>query len=206
VWTRVSLWVMAAGRADRLDGRDGWRFRIADAQELPFAWKGVDYTAGIIEAAPAYLDLEVPPGNYVVWAERGPLTTHRAVLAVHDEASVVLRLLPAAAPRPQEPSEPERECEITIDGVRGHETEGGWPRAVVVHGSSAHCPVVHVAIRRRGAKTWSELDVVVASDGSWEATFPNDLKVECGSTVQVVATCTDDRTCNAKGAFELTCD
>lgn len=206
MWTRVSLWVMAPARADRLDGRDGWRFRIADAQEQPFAWKGVDYTSGLVESVPAYLDVEVPPGTYVVWAERGAVTTHRAVLAVHDEPSVVVRLIPAVTPRPQEPEEPKPECEITIEGVRGFEVDNGWPRAVEVYGTSAHCPVVHVAIRRRGGKDWTELDAVVAPDGTWAATFPNDLKVECGSTVQVVATCTEDRSCNAKGAFDVTCD
>jgi hypothetical protein len=204
VWTRVSLWVMAPGRADRLDGRDGWTFRIADAQEQPFAWKGVDYTSGIAELVPAYLDVEVPPGTYVAWAERAGVTTHRAVVAVHDEPSVVVRLLPAVPPKPQEPTE-DPTCEITIAGVRGVEVDGGWPRAVAVEGTAAHCPVVHVMVRRRGAKTWSEMDVTVAADGSWTATFPNELKAECGSSLQVIAYCVEDRECQAKGAFEVAC-
>ena len=56
MWSRVSLWVMAPGRADRLDPRDGWVFRVADAQSAPFSWKGIDYTAGLPAAAPAYLE------------------------------------------------------------------------------------------------------------------------------------------------------
>lgn len=205
MWTRVSLWVMAPGRADRLDSRDDWVFKVADAREQTFVWKGVDYTAGLPESAPAYLDVELPPGNYVAWADRGSLTTHRAALAVHDEPSVVLRLLPAVPPKQEDPPE-EDQCRIAIDGVRGTDTDGSWPRAVVVHGTSVHCPAVHVAVKRQGARSWAEADTTVDSDGRWSADFPNDLKVECGSPVQVVATCTEDRTCQAKGGFTVHCE
>lgn len=206
MWTRVSLWVMAPGRADRLDARDDWRFTIADAHEKSFSWKGVDYTAGLQESAPAYLDVELPPGTYVAWAERGSLATHRAVLAVHDEPSVVLRLLPDVPSKDEDP--PNDECRIDVHGVRGVDVDvdGSWPRAVVVDGTSAHCPVVHVAIKSKGARSWVEADASVDSDGSWSASFPNDIKVECGSVVQVVATCTENRTCQAEGTFPVRCE
>lgn len=204
MWTRVSLWVMAPGRADRLDSRDDWLFRIADAREQSFSWKGVDYTGGLPESAPAYLDVELPPGSYVAWAERGSLSTHRAVLAVHDEPSVVLRLLPAVPPKPVDPPD-DGECRISVDGVRGADVDGSWPRVVEVHGTSAHCPVVHVAIKRQDARSWAEADTTVDSEGRWSAEFPNDLKIECGSSVRVVATCAEDRTCQTKGVFTVDC-
>ncbi|MGB8649502.1 MAG: hypothetical protein WCD35_02450, partial [Mycobacteriales bacterium] len=155
MWSRVSLWVMAPGRADRLDPRDGWVFRVADAQSTPFSWKGIDYTAGLPAPAPAYLDVELPPGTYVAWADLGVLTTHRAVVAVHDEQSVVVRLLPDVVP---DVPPDQGECRITVDEVRGEDAQDGWPRAIVVSGTATHCPVVHVAIKRKGASGYVEAD------------------------------------------------
>jgi len=204
MWSRVSLWVMAPGRADRVDPRDGWVFRLADAQSAPFSWKGIDYTAGILAPAPAYLDVELPPGTYVAWADLGPVTTHRAVVAVHDEQSVVVRLLPDVPA--DGPKDEEGDCRITVDEVRGEGVEGGWPRSVVVSGTATHCPVVHVAIRAEGSRGGAEADATVAGDGSWTVVFPNDLKAECGTPMQVVATCTADRTCQTKEVLPLHCE
>jgi hypothetical protein len=148
MWSRVSLWVMAPGRADRLDARAGWVFRVADAQSAPFSWKGVDYTTGLLASAPAYVDFELPPGIYVAWADLGALTTHRAALAVHDEPSLVVRLLPDVV---DDVPLPEGECRITIDEVRGEDVRNGWPGTIVVSGTASSCPIVHVVIQREEA-------------------------------------------------------
>lgn len=202
MWSRVSLWVMAPGRADRLDARDGWVFRVADARSAPFSWKGVDYTAGVPASAPAYVDFELPPGTYVAWADLGALTTHRAVLAVHDEPSVVVRLLPDLVV--DDPS-PEDECRITIDEVRGEDVRNGWPGTIVVSGTATSCPVVHVVIERGGGGGHEEADAPVAGDGTWTHAFPNTFKAECGAPMEVVATCVDDPTCQTKAVLPVHC-
>lgn len=77
--------------------------------------------------APGYVDCEVPPGTYVVWAQRPdkpePLLTHRAVVAVHDEPVVTVRLLPnPKTQRPPDDTPPEDECDVAILCVEGTTT------------------------------------------------------------------------------------
>jgi hypothetical protein len=203
MWSRVSLWVMAPGRADRLDARAGWVFRVADAQSAPFSWKGVDYTTGLLASAPAYVDFELPPGIYVAWADLGALTTHRAALAVHDEPSLVVRLLPDVV---DDVPLPEGECRITIDEVRGEDVRNGWPGTIVVSGTASSCPIVHVVIQREEAGGYEAADATVAGDGSWTQAFPNQFKAECGTPMEVVTTCTADPTCQAKAVLPVHCD
>jgi hypothetical protein len=75
----------------------------------------------------------------------------------------------------------------------------------VVSGTASHCPVVHVAIKRKGSRGYVEADATVAGDGSWTHAFPNELKAECGTSMQVVATCTQDRTCQTKVVLPVQC-
>ncbi|MGB8649870.1 MAG: hypothetical protein WCD35_04330, partial [Mycobacteriales bacterium] len=89
--------------------------------------------------------------------------------------------------------------------VRGEDAQDGWPRAIVVSGTATHCPVVHVAIKRKGASGYVEADTTVAGDGSWTHAFPDDVKAECGTAMQVVATCAEDRTCQTKVVLPVHC-
>ena len=206
MWSRVSLWVMEQDAAYRVDDRDGWVFHLADATGAAFGWKGIDYTGGVAAGAPGYLDYEVPPGTYVAWATRTDGTeqtdTHRAVVAVHDEPSLTVRLLPR--PRPEPCEQPEPPCQVTVDSARGEQVRDGYPTRIVVQGT-ATCPHVKVAVKRPGG-SGSVSDVVdVAADGSWSFALPNELKVECGGTVLVQAACTDDERCRARAELVVEC-
>lgn len=209
MWTRVSLWLMRQDAAYRLDDRDGWLFRLVDGAGAPFSWKGVDYTAGVPASAPGYLDYELPPGTYVVWAERTqgqePEDTHRAVLAVHDESQVVVRLLPRPRVKPcdHEP-DPHHECRLEVLGVRGDKVREETPGRLLVVGTADGCAEVHVVVERDGQVL--EDTVMVEADGSWVAAFRNELKVSCGGVVVVTATCVEDERCRAKGEWPVDCD
>jgi hypothetical protein len=210
MWSRLSMWVMAPGAAYRVDDRDKWQFFIEDATEKPFTWKGVNYTNGLMAGAPGYLDCEVPPGTYVVWAQRpdkpDPLTTHRAVVAVHDEPVVTVRLLPN--PKPTRPSgdPPQDECEVQILGVEGVTTaRSDYPRKLVVTGTASTCRKVHVVVTRMDGEGRIEGDVTVAADGTWEFPFANELKLKCGERVQVEAFCLKDRECRAREVLAVHC-
>ena len=208
MWTRVSLWVMAPSRADRLDGRDGWVFTLCDAHEQPFSWKGIDYSGGLPAIAPSYLDVELPPGTYVAWATRGADSTHRAVVAVHDEQVVVVRLLPET---PADGGSGDggqggsKDCEITVDHVRGENAHDGYPGTLVVSGSASNCSQVDIDLSRQGITGHEHGSATVAADDTWSHAFPNALKSRCGASVTVTATCTADRRCATTRTLPVEC-
>lgn len=204
MWTRVSLWVMAPGRADRLDGRDGWTFVIEDAHEQAFSWKGIDYSAGRAAIAPAYLDVELPPGTYVTWATRASETTHRAVLAVHDEQNVIVRLLPTTVTGGE--GHGGSDCAITVDHVKGTDVHDRFPATLVVTGTAVGCAEVDVDVSRQGVTSHEHGSATVASDGTWTCSLPNALKVRCGDTVTVTVTCAKDRSCSTTRALAIDCE
>lgn len=82
----------------------------------------------------------------------------------------------------------------------------GWPGAIVVSGTASSCPIVHVAIKRDEAGGYEEADATVAGDGSWAHAFPKQFKAECGTPMEVVATCTSDSNCKAKAVLPVHCD
>ncbi len=211
MWSRVSLWVMRRQAAYRIDDRDGWMFHLIDAAGASFSWKGVDYSGGIPASAPAYLDAEVPPGTYVAWASRGSggeaEETHRAILAVHDEPLVVVRLLPRPRSEPcpdggHEP-EPEGRCRIDIVGVQGDKIRDGLPGRIIVRGKAEHCPRVRVIVQANGVTLTETVDV--EQDGTWAAALRNE-GIKCVAVVEVTVVCEADRRCIARGEFRLDCE
>jgi len=209
MWSRVSLWVMQQDAAYRIDARDGWVFHLVDATGADFAWKGIDYSAGIVAGAPAYLDYEVPPGTYVVWAARGSGTeaedTHRAVLAVHDEPHLVVRLLPRPRVKPCPDDEPEHDdtCRLEISSVRGDKVREDRPGRVVVQGEAHGCSRVVVEVSSDGGSMTETVDV--EQDGSWTAVFRSDGELRCGAVVVVTVTCVDDKRCRTRRELPVDC-
>jgi hypothetical protein len=203
------MWVMAPDAAFKVDDRDGWVFHVADAQQQPFHWKGIDYTAGLVAGTPGYLDCEIPPGTYVVWAERADkptvLTTHRAVVAVHDEPVVTVRLLPLVPADPGGGGD-QHPCSLEILGVDAVMAAGSEvPRKVEVTGTATGCAKVHVVVSRMAGPGSSEGDVTVKADGTWRYAFANDLKVRCGEEVLVEVTCLKDRSCRGRATLPVRC-
>jgi hypothetical protein len=209
MWSRLSMWVMAPSKAYRIDDRDGWVFYVVDGEQQPFAWKGIDYTAGIAASTNGYTDFEVPPGTYVTWASRTAqgetLTTHRAVVAVHDEPVVTVRLLPNVPPTPPDDGGSGGKCEITIDKAEGKASgDSSYPDKIVVTGTAVDCPEVHVVVRGPHGNT-VEGDVSVGANGVWQFDFPNELKVRCGEVVLVDAWCTEDKRCRSRHELPVKC-
>ncbi|MDX3848987.1 hypothetical protein ACSCB1_03655 [Streptomyces europaeiscabiei] len=214
MWSRINVWVMEPGSASRIDDREGWVFFTADAHEQPFTWKGIAYTSGITTAVPGYANYEVPPGTYVVWAEReddgrNTVRTHKAVVAVHGEPVATVRLLPDVKPdHPVEPPEPHK-CRITVDSVQGHwAPAGGYPTDLKATGTADGCSELRVTVRTpNGGKT--EGDVTVASDGSWAFTFNNDFddgsRLICNEPAFVTVTCIKDQNCRTKKELIVRC-
>ncbi len=209
MWSRLSMWVMAPSQAYRVDNRDGWVFYVADGEEQPFTWKGIGYTNGIAASAPGYLDCEAPPGTYVVWAGRDDqgtvLLTHKAVVAVHDEPVVTVRLLPDAPPKKTPPDDGGPDCHLTIDKAEGVASgDSSYPDKIMVSGTAQECPDVHVIVRGpHGGQL--EGDVTTAADGSWTFSFPNELKVKCGEVLLVEAFCLEDRKCRVRRELPVKC-
>lgn len=109
MWPRLNVWVMTPASACRIDDRPDWVAFVADAHSSGFSWKGIDYSAGIQASAPGHVEFEIPPGTYIVWAERlergKAESTHKAVVAVDRDPLVTVRLLPEPPPieRPSHP-------------------------------------------------------------------------------------------------------
>lgn len=211
MWSRVSLWVMRQQAAYRIDDRDGWTFHLVDAAGASSSWKGINYTGGIAASAPAYLDVEVPPGTYVAWASRGvgdeAEDTHRAVLAVHEEPHLVLRLLPRPRPKPcpddgHEP-EPEGHCRIEVIAVQGDKIRGGQPGRIIVLGNAEDCPRVRVIVQADGVTLTETVDV--EQDRTWAAALRNE-GIDCGSVVVVTVVCDTDQRCMTRREFPLACE
>ena len=209
MWSRVSLWVMQQDAAYRLDGRDGWVFYLVDGAGAPFDWKGIDYTSGIAASAPAYLDYELPPGTYVVWAARGvgdeAEDTHRAVLAVHDEPQLVLRLLPRPRPKPCpcDDPEPEDHCRLEVISVQGDKIRDERPGRITVLGKAEDCSRVKVVVQANGITLTDTVDV--EQDGSWKTALHNE-GIPCGAVVVVTVICEKDERCRTRRELRLECD
>jgi hypothetical protein len=207
MWPRLNVWVMAPGSACRIDDRDGWVVFTADAHGQPFTWKGVDYTAGINTAVAGYVDYEVPPGTYVVWAQRKEngtiVRTHKAVAAVHDEPVVTVRLLPDAAPT-EEPKP--HECHIQVDDLEGRMTRrSDYPIGLELTGTAEGCSKLRVAVYRTDGDGKTEGEATVQSDGSWVFAFDNEMRLRCGETVLIDATCVEDRKCRQRTEITVRC-
>lgn len=207
MWSRVSLWVMQQDAAYRVDGRDGWVFYLIDAAGAAFSWKGIDYTSGIAASAPSYLDYELPPGTYVAWASRGVGSeaedTHRAVLAVHNEPQLVLRLLPRPRPKPCPDGNPEGHCRIEVISVRGDKLRDGLPGRIIVQGKAEDCPRIKLVVQAGGITLTDSLDV--EQDGTWTAVFRNE-GIKCGTVVVVTAICEENERCRTRREFSVDCD
>ncbi|MCD9146017.1 hypothetical protein [Streptomyces albireticuli] len=211
MWPRINAWVMAPGSASRVDDRDGWVFFTADANEKSFSWKGIAYTSGITAGAAGHHNYELPPGTYIVWAERTDdrrtMRTHKAVVAVHDEPIVTVRLLPDVKPEgPVEPPEP-HECRITVDAVQGL-TPGGYPDGVKAMGTAEGCQEVHVTVRTpSGGKNTGV--VTVEFDGSWTFAFDNAFDdgtlLICSEPAFVDVRCMADPNCRKQEELTVRC-
>ncbi|HEX7167886.1 MAG TPA: hypothetical protein VF230_12990 [Acidimicrobiales bacterium] len=222
MWTRLNIWVMAPGNACRIDDRDGWVVYTVDAHQQPFSWKGFDYSAGTPTSENGFLDYEVPPGTYVIWAERKEqgraLRTHRAVAAVHDEPYVVVRLLPDTKPEPpdreppdreppdREPPdrEPPKECTITIEEVRGYLRGSDLPVRFEVSGMATGCDDLQVIVRGEGGQTAYGVAHVDAS-GNWVFGWDNEQQFRCGEGVLVDVRCESNPNCRERAELTVDC-
>jgi hypothetical protein len=210
MWSRLNVWIMSAECAARIDDRDGWSVFTVDAHQRPFTWKGVDYSAGINASAPGYVDFELPPGTYVVWAERRDgrrtIRTHKTVAAIHAEPQVVVRLLMNADTSDERDKKPTPECSITITELEGRRSSRfDYPVGCELSGTATGCAHLHVVVRRIDGEGQIERDVGVQSDGTWRMTFDNDMRLRCGEIVLVEATCADDKTCRRRTELSVRC-
>jgi hypothetical protein len=151
-----------------------------------------------------------------VWAERqdnDPRRTHRAVVAVHDEPVIVVRLLPDVAPetqprkpaRPKEDDKPrQRGCELTIEDLVGYMSGRDLPRNFEITGRASGCDEVRVAIRRPQGGGTIDGTTAVASDGTWSFTF-NDADLRCGETVLVDVACLRGGDCRERAEMTIRC-
>ena len=211
MWSRLSLWVMQQDAAYRVDGRDGWTFHLADATGAPFGWKGIDYTGGIAASAPSYLDVELPPGTYVAWANRGSgdqaEDTYRAVVAVNDEPQLVVRLLPRRpikpCPDPHEP-EPEESCRLEIVSARGDKVRDERPGRITVNGTAQGCSRVVVEIDGDGISVTDTVDVDAVGD--WTAMFRSEGEFACDQVVIVTVRCQNDKRCLTRRELRIDCE
>lgn len=210
MWPRLNVWVMAPGNAARIDDRDGWVVFTADAHQKPFGWKGFDYTAGTTTSEPGFVEYELPPGTYVVWAQRkekkATVRTHTAVVAIHDEPVVTVRLLPdlVAEDKPRK-EEPEDECRVGIGRLSGYMRGSDWPKRLELTGTAGGCSEVRIVIRRTEGNGKVQGTATVESDGTWLFKFDNEVELRCGETVLVDVVCARNEKCRERAKVSVHC-
>lgn len=213
MWPQLNVWIMRPGSACRVDDSEDWTVYVADAHCDAFTWKGIAYTDGRKVGTPGHLACEIPPGTYVVWAERpedgGTLSTERAIAVVGCEGAACVRLLTRVEKRqPPEPDpEPEPDCTIEIAGVRGRDViRQRFPRTLAVSGTASGCSELVVTVRGADDKA-EHCKATVGSGGEWECVVPNErLGARCGEDVLVDAVCASDRQCRAQAALVVECE
>lgn len=195
MWTQLNVWIMRGDNACLVDDSTDWKVFAGDAHGDPFQWKGIAYTQGLRLFQPGHRAVEIPPGAYVVWAERGDgaVRTHKAVVHVGFEPQVGVRLLPDL---PRDRPDP-HECAVAITSVVG--VGSPTPSAVRVTGTAAGCAEVEVTVTGSGSKS---AHVAVGPNGDWVALLAEVPGVTCGRPVSVRVACATDPRCQDAGEIQ----
>ncbi|GAB2994005.1 hypothetical protein [Saccharothrix stipae] len=191
MWTQLNVWVMRGENACLVDDNGNWTVFTTDAHGKPFLWKGVPYAQGLRLSQPGHLAVEIPPGAYVVWAEReedqATIRTHKAVVQVGFEPQVGVRLLPDVRRGDPDP----HDCAVAITGVVG--VGSPTPGVVRVTGTASGCDQLQVTVSGSGGS--KSRQVAVDANGEWTAELAEVPGIACGRPASARAACASDPNC-----------